>query len=54
MQQPDGGIRVYGARGGDLLGEAGTAAEAVALAVAHLPPGLGPAVPRSTDGRSAA
>ncbi|MFJ9356778.1 DUF6193 family natural product biosynthesis protein [Streptomyces mirabilis] len=45
----DGRFRVFVPRVGTLLGETDTAEAAVALVVAHLPAGLGPAVAGSAD-----
>ncbi|MFE3407130.1 DUF6193 family natural product biosynthesis protein [Streptomyces mirabilis] len=45
----DGRFRVFVPRVGTLLGETDTAEAAVALVVAHLPAGLGPAVADSAD-----
>lgn len=49
LPQDDGRFRVFVARGGPLLGETDTAEAAVALVVAHLPEGLGPAVAGTAD-----
>ncbi|MFB7443381.1 DUF6193 family natural product biosynthesis protein [Streptomyces mirabilis] len=46
----DGRFRAFVPRVGTLLGETDTAEAAVALVVAHLPAGLGPAVAGSADG----
>ncbi|MFD7483962.1 DUF6193 family natural product biosynthesis protein [Streptomyces mirabilis] len=46
----DGRCRAFVPRVGTLLGETDTAEAAVALVVAHLPAGLGPAVAGSADG----
>ncbi|SOE29749.1 hypothetical protein SAMN05442782_6630 [Streptomyces sp. OK228] len=46
----DGRFRAFVPRVGTLLGETDTAEAAVALFVAHLPAGLGPAVADSADG----
>ncbi|MCX4611059.1 DUF6193 family natural product biosynthesis protein [Streptomyces mirabilis] len=46
----DGRFRVFVPRVGTLLGETDTAEAAVALVVAHIPAGLGPAVADSADG----
>ncbi|MFF1740353.1 DUF6193 family natural product biosynthesis protein [Streptomyces mirabilis] len=49
LPQDDERFRVFMARGGTLLGETDTAEAAVALVVAHLPAGLGPAVAGTAD-----
>jgi hypothetical protein len=49
LPRHDGRFQVFVPRGGTLLGETDTAEAAVALVVAHLPAGLGPAVAGTAD-----
>jgi hypothetical protein len=49
LPRHDGRFQVFVPRGGTLLGETDTAEAAVALVVAHLPSGLGPAVAGTAD-----
>ncbi|MFF4726107.1 DUF6193 family natural product biosynthesis protein [Streptomyces mirabilis] len=49
LPRDDGRFQVFVPRAGTLLGETDTAEAAVALVVAHLPAGLGPAVAGTAD-----